>query len=84
MSPTVLPESLVPKGTDRSSTFRDAEGMLCAMGMIIAEMQSPSGSTFPAHEHRSGEMFLPWERVILSPSFLEQVKSSPHSKDNLL
>jgi len=44
--PTVLPESLVPKGTDRSSTFRDAEGMLCAMGMIVAEMQSPSGSTF--------------------------------------
>jgi len=69
---------------DRSSTCRDAEGMLCAMGMIVAGMQSPSGSTFPAHEQRSGEMFLPWEWVIFSPSFLEQVKNSLHSKDSLL
>ena len=81
---TVLPESLLLKAADSNSACRDAEGMLCAMGMIVAEMQSPSGSTSPAHEQRSGEMFLPWEWVIISPSFLEQVKSSLHSKDSLL
>ena len=37
-----------PEVADKSSACRDAEGKLCAMGPIVAEMQStdPSGSTF--------------------------------------
>ena len=37
-----------PKVADKSSACRDAEGKLCAMGPIVAEMQStnPRGSTF--------------------------------------
>ena len=37
-----------PEFVDKSSACRDAEGKLCAMGPILAEMQStdPSGSTF--------------------------------------
>ena len=37
-----------PEFVDKSSACRDAEGKLCAMGPIVAEMQStdPSGSTF--------------------------------------
>ena len=44
---TVLPESLLLEAADRNSACRDAEGTLCAMGMIVSGMQSsdPSGST---------------------------------------
>ena len=37
-----------PEVADRSSTCRDAQGKLCVMGPIVAEMQSadPRGSTF--------------------------------------
>ena len=37
-----------PEFVDKSSACRDAEGMLCAMGMIVSETWStdPSGSTF--------------------------------------
>ena len=41
------------------------------------------GLHIPAHEQRSGERFLFWEGLILSPSFLEQVKNSLHSKGSL-
>ena len=41
------------------------------------------GLHIPAHEQRSGERFLPWEGLTLSPSFLEQVKNSLHSKGSL-
>ena len=38
----------------------------------------------PAHEQRSGKMFLLWEWVILSPSFLSRWKSSLCCQDSLL
>ena len=73
-----------PEVADKSSACRDAEGKLCAMGPIVAEMQStdPSGSTFLLTSRGVGRCSCfgrGWYFLLVS----EQVKNSVHSNSSL-